>query len=271
MTLLFTVFFCALCFSDDVPISRFVALLGMGSVPVRLYLLILYQVHFRIAESRRARHFWSLSFWDVPKANKTLSRIPFSVPLYFFVFDLATSLGSFATVKALFGRDNLGLLRLLSIITGIGSTYRALFQLFLQMQWTLGTLEYRFSSRPSQRLYARLGASISKYIASSFQANWTGLGMFFFVALWGGVLLPFAILQIVPKLIKASPNLPFVWWLIFWTFWVVIILINLGFIAAFLILLFLTPRDLVRRARWVYERDRWAYQAGGGDRDIQLA
>ncbi|KAI1113935.1 hypothetical protein F5Y14DRAFT_451540 [Nemania sp. NC0429] len=66
---------------------------------VRAYLDVLYFTHIRVAVDWRVRYYWSLSFWDVPEAKSTLSRILFSVPLYMIVVDLTIMAGGFRCIR----------------------------------------------------------------------------------------------------------------------------------------------------------------------------
>jgi hypothetical protein len=92
-------FFCGIFFfaPTDIGISILYPsqelLIILETFPVRVYLTALYTIYFRAVVDWRARYFWSLSFWDVPKAKETLSRIPFPTPLYFLIFDFTIIVG----------------------------------------------------------------------------------------------------------------------------------------------------------------------------------
>lgn len=138
----------------------------MTTLPFRVYLDCLYFIHIDVAVEKRARYFWSLSFWDVPKSRATLSRLPFSIPWYFILVDLIILSGvNVAFMKAPRGYSvwNVCLL----VVVGIGYLFRLLMQLFLRVQWFLSTLEHGYSFLQQPTVFI----STIKFIISSLIAN----------------------------------------------------------------------------------------------------
>jgi hypothetical protein len=240
-------------------------LVALAFLPVHAYFYALYFSNLRVVERRWARYFWCTSFWDVPKGQKTLSKMPFSIPLYFLIIDLAIIAAIFmAFMPALENERTRTYTISLLVFVEVLYCFRAIGQAFLQVQWFVSTLEFRISRR-SQRWYAWFAMSTLKFISSFFQANWTRFLAICYVGFCAG-LCGFLSIMIFMSFLE-SWRYPLAWFLL-----ILPLMFSVPALVSAVIvmwLLFAILRDLVQRVVWAYSGEGRIRVEDHVDRDAQ--
>ncbi|KAI0469280.1 hypothetical protein F4859DRAFT_487618 [Xylaria cf. heliscus] len=244
------------------------------ALALRISVTILYTALRTVAQRRRARYFWSLSFWDLTLAQKTLSGIPFYVPWYFLAFDAAMLAGAIALFQARWPWKSTGKLWVvlkvampLSFLLEYGA--RLVNHLFARVQWSLTTIEYRGPS-DLHSLRERLIASMLRYMVSSLQNNVRRLLLLCVTGPVGGygLWLCYYILWVHRKDFVADPGfgVPYV------ILMIIYVIFNLGLTGTALHLLFYILRDLVRTAGRIYGRNSsvWREREGNEGQRTEL-
>ncbi|KAI0551606.1 hypothetical protein F4679DRAFT_538541 [Xylaria curta] len=230
-------------------------------IVLRIFVAVLYTVLLSVAQNRWARYFWSLSFWDVPRARKTLSGIPFYVPWYFLTFDAAVLAGAGALFQALWFLETpwMWFVRLIPLTFMLEYGMQLARHLFARMQWFLSTIEYR-GPHAQRHLRERLVASTLRYVVSSLQQNVHRFLLLCLTGSLGGLGLWLAIRFYKDPLLLSRDNGDLVYFLYIVTLscMTLFIIICIACAAIALWILFYILRDLVREAVRIYGRVWWA-------------
>lgn len=130
--------------SDQVRPSFLYILLSIIATPTRMYRAHLEGMYAQAASTRRARHIWASSFWDVDKTEKSLTRSSAVVSLNAFFIDLGLA-ACWTLALAYLIRSGVASIWLPIAIGVLALEYciRLQFHSYIQLQWFVSTLEFR--------------------------------------------------------------------------------------------------------------------------------
>ena len=177
------------------------AIANILALPIRLFIIGTGANHFRVVDNRRTRFLWSLSFWDAPRAKKTLCKLPYPTPIFLFTTDLAVGVGLFALFLVIpystsGFKEHAEYYNFIFFPVQIEYIVRSTVMMMQRVHWFFSTWEFRRAT-PWQHIFTRLSGPAIRdtYI-------------FWFRNLWGFIPL-FVVWAVVTYLL-----------LLGWTYWV---------------------------------------------------